>query len=104
MSPESDHSWTEEICLNALAYLDSGSDEENCFKQKRFSDSIKKENRPSFSTQDESSFLSAVDSEKHVFEEFSSTLAPIPVFNFVPEMNQSIAFKPTSVFLAQAAN
>jgi len=92
MSPESNHSWTEEVCLNTLAYLDSNSDEENCFKKTKLSESSEKANRPSFSTQDESSFLSAVDSDKQVIDEFSSSLATMPVFNFVPEMKQSILF------------
>lgn len=45
-SPESETSWTEEICLNALAYLDSGSDSENGKPAHSFNDSIKQEGRP----------------------------------------------------------
>lgn len=84
-SPESDTSWTEEVCLNALAYLDSGSDSEEC--KPRLSDG-----RQQDSTQDESSFMSAADSEPMKSESLCRSSFP-----FVPQPGQ--VFHPNGSFV-----
>ena len=86
----SDSSWTEEICHNALAYLDSGSDSEGVpTKMSRSSSkeaakdfSFKQDNsRPADSTQDESSFLSAENpSNQTSFTQNNSITESIDVF------------------------
>ena len=117
----SESSWTEEICHNALAYLDSGSDSENApTKMSRSSSkdgigkdfSFKQDNsRPADSTQDESSFLSAENQSNLTFTQNNSVenidvfqptiqkqgshIVQQNTFNFYPEQRPVASFQPS---------
>ena len=88
----SDQSWTEEVCLNDLAYLDSGSDSET-EKQNAKEISVKSSTE---STQDESSFSSAVEPVGTIEDFQPQQTQPQFQFNLAPD--QTPVFTPSANF------